>query len=366
MLCTDMGINATTLTTSGNYNLLGLTETRTRVDDNRTPRVYTRRWTEHYKFAPGLAVYLWRHVRSFDLVHIHALFSFSSTIAAWIARVQGVPYVIRPLGTLSTYGTRHRRPRLKSLSLLLIEGPIVRGAAAVHFTSIAEMEEAKNLGLDFKGTIIPLGIEQESTDAMADIRKSCPALSGRCIVLFLSRIDPKKNLEALIDAMKILDPFRLGCVLMVAGNGNSEYVSGLKHRAEERGIGDRIVWLGHVEGSAKASVLACADVFVLPSHSENFGIAAVEAMLAGLPCVLTPGVAIAREAASAGAAVLSQPTPDALALTIENLLRNEIERRAIGERGCRFATEAYSTTAMAGRLLALYENTLSARKARVA
>ena len=114
--------------------------------------------------------------------------------------------------------------------------------------------------------------------------------------------------------------------------------------------------VGHVEGSAKTSVFACADVFVLPSHSENFGIAAVEAMLAGLPCVLTPGVAIAREAASAGAAVLSQPAPDALALTIGNLLRNEIERRAIGERGRRFATEAYSTTAMAVAFL-LYTKT---------
>jgi glycosyltransferase involved in cell wall biosynthesis len=278
--------------------------------------------------------------------------------------VQGVPYVIRPLGTLSTYGMRHRRPRLKSLSLLLIEGPIVRGAAAVHFTSLAEMEEAKSLGLHFKGAVIPLGIERESTDAMADIRKSCPALSGRWVILFLSRIDPKKNLEALIDAIKVLDSVKLGCALIVAGNGDSEYVDGLKHRADEGGIGDRVLWLGHVEGSAKTSVFASADVFVLPSHSENFGIAAVEAMLAGLPCVLTPGVAIAREAALAGAAVLSQPRPDALALMIGNLLRNEIERRAIGERGRRFATEAYSTTVMAGRLLALYENTLSSRKAR--
>ena len=69
-------------------------------------------------------------------------------------------------------------------------------------------------------------LSEESTDAMADIRKSCPALSGRWVILFLSRIDPKKNLEALIDAMKILDPFRsLDVLLIVAGNGNSEYVT---------------------------------------------------------------------------------------------------------------------------------------------
>jgi glycosyltransferase involved in cell wall biosynthesis len=362
---TDAGVSITTLT-SRNNSSLALKENWPPTDRIGAPRVYARRWTNLYKFAPGLATYLTRHVRSFDLVHIHALFSFSSTISAWIARMQGVPYVIRPLGTLSDYGTRHRRRRLKWLSLLLIEGPNVRAAAAVHFTSHAEMEEAKSLGLDFKGTIIPLGIDQEMIDAEADVRKSYPALSGRHVILFLSRVDPKKNLEALIDAIKLVDSPKLECALIVAGGGNSEYVDDLKRRAAERGIGDRVVWLGQIVGSAKPSVFACADVYVLPSYSENFGIAAVEAMLAGVPCVLTPGVAIAREAASAGAAVLSEPGPDALSLAIRNLLIDDIERRAIGERGRRFAIEAYSTKAMARRLVALYEDILSSRKGRVA
>jgi glycosyltransferase involved in cell wall biosynthesis len=362
----DEGVSVTTLTTSRNTGSFDLNENFAPADRIGALRVYAQRWTKLYKFAPGLTVYLTRHVRSFDLVHIHALFSFSSTIAAWIARMQGVPYIIRPLGTLSNYGVRHRRRRLKSLSLLVIEGPIVRAAAAVHFTSHTEMEEAKSLGLDFKGAIIPNGIDQVTTDAKTDIRNSYPALLGRHVILFLSRVDPKKNLEALIDAVKVLDSHRPECALIVAGNGNKEYVDDLKHRAEEAGIGDRVVWLGHVGGSAKASVFACADVYVLPSYSENFGIAAVEAMLAGVPCVLTPGVAIGRETASAGAAVLSEPSPHALASAIESLLSNKINRRAIGERGREFAIEAYSTKAMALRLVALYENILRSRKERVA
>ena len=110
-------------------------------------RVHFRKRTEFYKVAPGMGPWLWRNVRRFDVVHIHALFSFSSTAAAMVARHLGVPYVLRPLGTLSTYGVTRRRPWLKRVSLACLEGPALRGAAAVHFTSASEEREARLLGV---------------------------------------------------------------------------------------------------------------------------------------------------------------------------------------------------------------------------
>jgi glycosyltransferase involved in cell wall biosynthesis len=327
-------------------------------------RVYARKWISPYKVAPGLLPQLGRHLGSHDVVHIHALFSFAPTIAAWMARRFDVPYIVRPLGTLSTYGINMRRRRLKRLSLDLVESRILRYAAAVHFTSKSEFEEAQSLGLCFRGVVIPLGIEREPTYPDAVLRSGYPALAGRRVVLFLSRLDPKKNLEGLIEAMALSDTLKRSTMLLIAGSGGSSYVDALKARAAAAGVADQIVWLGHVEGAQKSAALAMADVFALPSFSENFGIAAVEAMLAGLPCLVGQGVAIAKEIASAGAGLAVTPEPRAIAEGLERILGDDDMRHEMGQRALGFAEREYSTGAMAERLIMLYEEVCGTRRSR--
>jgi glycosyltransferase involved in cell wall biosynthesis len=327
-------------------------------------RVYARKWISPYKVAPGLLTQLGRLLGSHDVVHIHALFSFAPTVAAWMARRFDVPYIVRPLGTLSSYGTSMRRRRLKRLSLDLVEGRILRNAAAVHFTSKSECEEARSLGLSFRGVVIPLGVEGELTGSAACLRAAYPALVGRRVALFLSRLDPKKNVEGLIDAMALSDTLKRSTMLLIAGSGAPAYVDGLKARAAAAGIADHVVWLGHVEGAQKSAVLATADVFALPSFSENFGIAAVEALLAGLPCVLGQGVAIASEIASAGAGLAVTPDPRAIAEALERILGDDNTRHEMGRRGLAFAGREYSTRVMAERLIMLYEEVCNKRRSR--
>ncbi len=362
----EAGVRVTTLTSDDNPVCAGVAWTPLAAAANGASRVYARKWTDWYKVAPGLVPYLVREIRSHDVVHIHALFSFSSTIAAWIARGLRVPYVIRPLGALSAWGTSQRRRGLKRLSIAVIEGPNLRAASAVHFTSRMEMVEAEGLGLTFRGVVIPLGVEQEPQTLSLNLREASPILRGRRTILFLSRLDPKKNVEALIDALACSDELKAGSSLLVAGDGDSAYVDRLKARTRAAGIGDLVLWLGHVEGARKAAAFAAADLFVLPSFSENFGIAAVEAMLAGLPCVLSPGVAIAREAAEAGGAVVAEPGAQALAKAISDALRDEGARKAMGERAREFALSAYSTPAMARRLIDLYQSVASLKAPRAA
>jgi glycosyltransferase involved in cell wall biosynthesis len=329
-------------------------------------RVYAHKWINPYKVAPGLLTQLDRLLGLHDVVHIHALFSFAPTVAAWMARRFEVPYIVRPLGTLSCYGITMRRPRLKRLSLDLIESRILRNAAAVHFTSKSEWEEAQSLGLSFRGVVIPLGVEREPIGSTALLRAAYPSLFGRRIVLFLSRLDPKKNVEGLIDAVALSGTLKRSTMLLIAGSGAPAYVDSLKVRAARMGIADHIVWLGHVEGTQKSAALATADVFVLPSFSENFGIAAVEAMLAGLPCVLGQGVAIATEIACAGGGVIVAPDPPGIAQGLERILGNENSRHEMGQRALRFAEREYSTGAAAARLIALYEEVCGMRRTRLA
>ena len=113
-------------------------------------RRYFRKWFDFYIVAPGMLVWLLRNVHKYDVVHVHAQFSFASLAGAWAARRAGVPYIIRPLGTLSRYSLQSRRPWVKKLSLLLFEKRLLRDAAAVHFTSELEQAEALSLGVPMR------------------------------------------------------------------------------------------------------------------------------------------------------------------------------------------------------------------------
>ena len=149
-------------------------------------------------------------------------------------------------------------------------------------------------------------------------------------------------------------------MLLIAGDGAPTYVAGLKRLAAELGIEQHLVWLGYVEGARKADVLAAAEVFVLPSFSENFGIAVAEALLGGLPCVLSEGIGIAPEAKAAGAALVVRPHPDDIARAITTLLKDDARRRDMAVNAKRFAEREYSTAVMAERLIALYREVAGA------
>jgi glycosyltransferase involved in cell wall biosynthesis len=347
------GINTITLTTDH-----GITDSRSDQSNSSSAypcyRIYAHKRFGPYKVAPGMLPWLFSNISAFDVVHIHALFSFAPTMAAWAARWHGVPYIIRPLGTLSQYGMSLRRRRLKRASVALIERPILTHAAAVHFTARSEFEEAKELGIRFRGVVIPIGLEPTLNPTGTDLRLAHPQLAGRSIVLFLSRIDPKKNLEALIDAFAASSTLQAGSALVIAGSGAPKYVETLKARAAAAGVDRLLIWLGHVEGAAKAAAFRAASVFALPSFSENLGIAAIEAMLAGLPCVLGRGVAVADEAMSANAGLAVSPDPAAMARALEELLGDADLRHEMAKQARALADRSYSLDGMTERLIDLY------------
>lgn len=349
----EAGVRVTTLTTDHDVGLRG--EVGASTAANGVRRIYAHKWLNTYKVAPGLVPRLMRTVAAHDVVHIHSLFSFSSTVAAWTARYRGVPYIVRPHGTLSSYGLRMRRPWLKRMSMALIERPMLQRAAAIHFTSRAELLEAEAIGLSMRGIVIPLGVDAEEGPPAAPLEHA--VIEGRRVILFLASLDPRKNLEAVIDAVAQSPTLRTSCALVIAGIGEPRYVASLKARAAAGGLSERVVWLGHVDGSRKKEAFAAADVFVLPSFMENFGIAAVEALLAGVPCILGEGVAIAREVETAGAGVVVSPSPAPVMHALESILRTVAsERREMAFRAKRFAEREFSVQAMTQRLVALYES----------
>jgi glycosyltransferase involved in cell wall biosynthesis len=318
-------------------------------------RWYFPRTTVFFKVSVGLGQWLRENVKAFDVVHAHALFSFAPVVAAFIARQAGVPYVLRPLGVLAQYGMTRHHPMLKRVSFALIERRLIESANAIHFTSRAEQSEAEALGLKCQSVLIPLGIDVGSAQKSVRVRTH---EHGAFDLLFLSRIDPKKNIEGLLQALQLVRAKNLNVTLNIAGDGDVRYISALQSLARTLGIAGHVNWLGYVEGDKKREVLTKASAFVLPSYSENFGIVVAEALAAGLPCLVSRGVAISDEVETAGAGIVVGTAPEDIAAGLERLMadRTGLSVRSIAARA--LATNTFSIDTMGARLEALYRDIL--------
>jgi glycosyltransferase involved in cell wall biosynthesis len=258
--------------------------------------------------------------------------------------------------------TQHH-PIAKRASFALIERPLIEAASAVHFTSRAEQMEAESLRLTCRGVIIPLGIDISNV-SRATAGGGCARLADGPRLLFLSRIDPKKNLEGLLHAVAVLQSRYPKLMLDIAGGGDPDYVVSLKALAAGLQVSDRIRWHGHLDGHHKAEILANATAFVLPSFSENFGIAAVEALAAGLPCIVSREVAVHEEIMKANAGVVVGTDPASIAAGIESLLANQLEYPALRSAARNVASEKFSLAGMGERLETLYRSIAVARAAQ--
>jgi len=372
----NLGGAETLIVTTGNDDL----------GSGETECVCFQRNFEPYKISFSLYRWLRDHVRDFDLVHIHALFSFSSWAAVNAAQKQNVPYVIRPLGVLNRWGLKNRRRFLKQWWLRFIESPILERAAAIHYTSQAERDEAAMVGEHIReprSFIVPIPVKREIEDrrsemgnqmssASADYGAIRPAFAGeetflrdypqaqgKKIVLFLARLDEKKGLDVLLQAFVDIRREHGDAVLMLAGSGPGSFVAKLHQQAQRLGVADDVIWTGFLSGPLKSAVFSAATIYVLPSYSENFGIAAAEALAFGVPTVLSDQVAIAQDAAAAKAAVVVRPEPMEIARAINQLLNNLSAREELGRNGKRFAEDSYSMEHISQQLVSEYRRILN-------
>jgi glycosyltransferase involved in cell wall biosynthesis len=316
-----------------------------------------RRQAELYKVSWALSRWLARNITSYDLVHIHALFSYSSGSAAYSAFSNRIPYVVRPLGVLNRWGMANRRRMVKRLSFNLIESRILRNAAAVHYTSRQEKLEAEEAGVGTASAIIPLGIDLSEFGELPDPEIFYTRFSkaaGRKLILFLSRLDPKKGLDLLLPAFCEVHRQSPETLLVIAGGGDEGFIRDLKSRAQELKIDDSIIWTGFLGGEEKLSALAAASVFTLPSYSENFGIAAVEALAAGKPSVISDQVGIAPDVVEYDAGLVVPCLAPDLAGALLTMLREPELRQRLGANARRLAVGRFSTEAMSDSLVNLY------------
>lgn len=311
-------------------------------------------------YSPLLSRALGTRVAKYDIVHIHSLYLFPQYAAYREASRNGVPYVVAPCGALDPY-LRSRNRTLKAAFDLLWQRRMLHAASAIHYKTNDEARLASDLSLKAPSIIIPNGIR------VADFANLPPADAFRAkhlrdasgpLILFLGRLSHKKGLDILIRAFAAVRERLSEAVLVIAGPDDEGLTARLKDIARSVRAESHVVFAGMLDHGERREALAAADVWALPSHTENFGNAVLEAMAAGRPSIISPAVNIAVDAKAAGAAVVTEPTAHAFADAIIRVLEDEKGAAELSARGREFARR-YDWASVAPRWAKMYSDVVA-------
>ena len=312
---------------------------------------------KRYRFSIQLFQWLWHHANDYDIAHIHALFSPVSSISATIARTKNLPYVLRPLSTLDPADLA-KKYLAKQIYAQLLEKANLAGSGAVHFTSDQEAKISERFGTTTTDWVIPLGVQlPEPNQSPESLRSQYNIVPDRPIILYMSRIEPKKGFDLLIPALAtLIQDTDFHFILAGANPQDPDYAHQIQTQVETAIGSDRLTCTGFVCGSLKRDLLTLADLFVLPSYYENFGIAVAEAMSANLPVVISDQVHIHVDIAKSNSGWVCQCTVESLTETLKTALNSDQNTRYTkGQNAAHFANTAYSWPAIAPEVIVKYK-----------
>lgn len=309
-----------------------------------------------YKFSPALLSWLWQNAYRFEIAHIHALFSPVSSLSAWVCRTRSLPYILRPLGTLDPADLRKKR-WLKQLYVTALEGPNLKHAAAIHFTAADEAKISNRFGAKTPDLVLPLGVDPLPPIADRSCLDDFAIHPDRPLLLYMSRIEPKKGLDLLIPALEQLAARGLDFQFVLAGANpqDPDYEHYIFQQVQASTIANRTIATGFITGDVKAALLDRADIFVLPSYYENFGIAVAEAMVAGVPVMISDRVQIWDDIRDTESGWVVPCDITAIATALSEAIEHPKLRKQRGQNARACALDRYSWDAIAERMITAYQ-----------
>lgn len=317
-----------------------------------------------YKISLSLTQWLLRHIRDYDIVNTHAIFSYSNLPAHWACQRYQVPYVMNPHGMLETWALAYKSWK-KNMYYTFFEKPALQKASAIRVLVLDEAASLKRLNLQTSLTIVPNGIWNQESSVEFDAQtfyQQFPKTRGKTLILFLGRIDPKKGLDLLATAFGQVHQQFLDTHLIVAGPDNIGFLPTAKTYFEEVGCADAVTFTGMLTGISKQTALTLADLYVAPSYSEGFSMSVLEGMNAGLPCIITTGCNFP-EAAMAEAAHVVDIDAAAIAQALIHCLKYPNEAKAMGDRARQFVLENYTWDKIATQMIEVYQSILDRQPA---
>ncbi len=309
--------------------------------------------------VPSLAKsQLGRALREADVLHLHSPWYPTNIPLAAMAREAGVPYAVTLHGMLDDWPMQQKRWK-KRLYLAWRGRRFLENASCVHCTAELEKEQAARRAPRARWQVLPLVVDLSPYKELPgeDVALvEIPWLQGDVpTILFLSRIHPKKGLECLLKAFVLLRERGIFCKLAIAGTGSQSYVEKVNELIGKLALEDRVRLVGMVGGPLKASLFQWADVFVLPTSQENYGLVFLEAMACATQVVTTSGVDIWPQLEEAGAIIVDQD-PEEIARVLEE---QTCDLKALQERGIRsraYVFEKLEMGVLASRYVQLYRD----------
>lgn len=301
-------------------------ETKRPVNINGVTIYYFKRQTgDHTHVSVGLWQKLFHTANSFDVINLQSWWSPLIFGAAAICRLKGKKYFVSPRGMLSAYTFESRKGLIKHLLHQIIGKPLLR-FGYLHATTRLEWDDSHLVLPHWKGFILPNLVRfpavNETDTKMGKERTGI-------VFGFLSRIDPKKGLELLFEALATVHyPYRL----KIAGSGEKAYITSLKTLAVRLGVDQNIEWCGWKGDQEKFSFLSTIDVFVLTSYNENFANSVIESLVNGRPVLLTDRVGLAEYIMANGFGWVCETNVLSVAESLSQVWTNKWRLPAMGER----------------------------------
>lgn len=256
--------------------------------------------------------------------------------------------MLTPHGMLEPWIIKRHYWTRKLPALLLYQKAAIQSADCLQATAESEKENLLKLGYNSNIKIVKLGIDAESIIMKTSWKKNKQ-------LLFLSRVHVKKGINYLIDAVDDLKKELQGYKILVAGEGDADYVAILKQQIADKGLQDIIQLIGGVYGDKKWELFQKSDFFVLPTHSENFGLAIAESLASGTPVITTVGTPwndLNSSNSGAWIEIGTQPLVDTLRRFL-SLSDEELE--AMGKNGRKLIENKYSAKVMAEEMMGVYK-----------
>ena len=287
-----------------------------------------------------------------DIVHVNCCWMPACAAVQRIAQKHGYKVVLTPHGMLESWIIKRHYWTRKVPALLLYQKAAVRKADCIQSTAESERDNLLKLGYNKNIKVVRLGIDADGIEMKKSWKKTRQ-------ILFLSRVHVKKGINFLIEAAAVLRSELQGYKILVAGEGDADYVAEMKRMIADNGLQDIVQLVGGVYGGEKWRLFQTSDFFVLPTHSENFGLAIAESLASGTPVITTVGTPwhdLNDTNSGAWIEIGTQPLVETLR---RFLALSDDELEAMGRNGRRLIEEKYSAHVMAKEMMEVYETLIS-------
>ena len=295
----------------------------------------------------------WRSFGTVDVLHDNGIWRSHHQQLARLAKNASVPRVVSTRGMLEPWALAHK-PVRKRIAWWVFQKKALEAATVLHSTANSEAGQLAGLGLQRPTRIVPNGVNMPDMTLVEKLR-SAPKETRSC--LFLSRIHPKKGLPLLLKAWDEVRP--AGWQLHIAGPDEAGHRGELESMVGKLDLKGLVHFLGPLEGQEKMRSLACADLMVLPTHSENFGIVVAEALAHGCPVITTQGApweALKTDRCGWWVPVSTGPIADALREATAMSIK---ARREMGSRGRALVAQRFAWGGIAQAFKEIYEEAIA-------